>query len=454
MSHSVAINQTSFLSNIVKIALPVAIHNALVACLGMADVIMVAGLGEAATAAVGAASRWHFVMIMIMAGLANASGTLIAQYWGKGSAGDAKAVSKLALKVGIWLFVPITLLVGLGAELMMNAQTTDAQVIAFGRDYLITSLPILLLTHVIINQEAALRSTGQSWLPLGVSSFVILLNISLNFVLINGLFGVPAMGVKGAALATVIARVVNVAIYWVYVRRVQHWLVTAKEDSEPKLLHSKYRRLAVPQVINLLGWGMGTLMLQIIFGRMGTTELAIFSLLAPFEGLCYSLFFGLATACAVLIGQSLGRSEFERAEHISGQFLLSAFIGSLVVGLVVFFNLDVLLGWLHLDSPEMLPMARPVMLILAMGLWVRMLNMMLIHGILRAGGENLFCLRTDFIGMWLVGIPVTAYGAFIGEWPFYLCYLALFSDELTKLTLAARHYLRRGWCNNLTLHPA
>jgi len=441
-------------SRVAKLAFPVAVQSALVAILALADVLMVSGFGQEATAAVGIASKWHFVAIMIMAGLATANGVLVSQYWGRNDRVHAKTVTLQSLKFGAAIMVPVTLVITIFAQQIMRLQTNDMLVISQGVEYLWYSFPVLLLTHVVITAESSLRSSGDAMLPLILGAITITLNIALNMILIKGGLGVPAMGVAGAALATTIARFAQVLMIWAVLRYRQHWLFTSRAIPKHQTLWMTYKKLAIPNSVNTLLWAMGTLSYQMIFGHMGTTELAVFSMLAPFESLCYSMFFGISVACSVLLGQSLGRNEFETAHTMTKFFLKFVIALGAILGLMLFLQRDIILDWLSLDTENLRPYALPAISVMSFAIWVKMLNMIIINGILRSGGENLFCLRMDFIAMWMIGIPITTYGAFIGEWGFGWVYLTMLSEEFIKLALCFHRYLQRRWMNNLTLQTA
>ncbi|PSW20169.1 MATE family efflux transporter [Photobacterium sanctipauli] len=438
-------------SRVAKLAFPVAIQSALVAILALADVLMVSDFGQSATAAVGIASKWHFVAIMIMAGLAAANGVLVSQYWGKNDKVHAKTVTLQAMKFGAIIMVPVTFVITFFAPQIMQLQTNDFQVIEQGAQYLWYSFPVLILTHVIITAESSLRSSGDAMLPLILGAITIALNIALNFVLIKGGFGIPAMGVAGAALATTIARFAQVLMIWGVLVYRNHWLLVSRAIPNHQTLWMTYRKLAIPHSLNALLWALGTLTYQIIFGRLGTTELAVFSMIGPFESLLYSVFMGISVACSVLVGQSLGRDEFKTAQAMTAFFIKFVLILGIGMGIFLYINSSFVIAWLNLDSAELLPYAQPAMVAISVGVTLRMLNMIIINGILRAGGENLFCLRMDFIAMWMIGIPVTAYGAFIGEWSFGWVYAAMLVEETVKLSLCFKRYLKRRWMNNLTI---
>ncbi len=139
---------------------------------------------------------------------------------------------------------------------------------------------------------------------------------------------------------------------------------------------------------------------------MGTTELTVFSMIGPFESLCYSLFFGLSVACSVLLGQSLGRDDFAQALDMSKYFIKIVLVFGGIIGLLLLLGQHTILSWLNLASDELYPLASPALMIFCCAIWLRMLNMIIINGMLRAGGDNLFCLRMDFISTWVVGVPV------------------------------------------------
>ena len=439
------------LSKIMKLGFPVAIQSALVAILSLADVLMVSDFGKEATASVGIASKWHFVATMIIAGMASANGVLVAQYWGKGNRSAAKTITMLAMKSGAKILVPVTLIITLFSSYLMLMQTNDVTVIELGSTYLWYSFPLLILTHFIMISESALRSSGDTITPLCLGSITIFINIGLNFWLIKGGFGIPAMGVAGAALATTISRLLQVTLMFAFLYRRKHWLFSTTVLIKSDLLWASYKKIAVPTTISALFWAAGVLAYQMIFGHIGTTELAVFSMIGPFESLCYSLFFGISVACSVLLGQSLGRNEFTDAYRISQFFVKTVLTLGLCIGLMLLFGRETILEWLNLTSEEFYPLASSALTVLCCVIWLRMLNSVIINGILRAGGDNQFCLRMDFFSAWIIGVPVTAFAAFVLEWDFQYVYMLMLTEDSVKFILCFHRYLKRYWMNNLTV---
>ncbi len=445
------VNPKSVLWNTFKLGFPVAVQSALVAILALADVLMVSSHGQAATAAVGLASKWHFVVTMIMAGLGNANGVLVAQYWGRRNVEKAKQVTEFSIVAGLTILAPIAILLTSCAGFIMVLQTSDPSVIRFGVDYLWFAAPSLLLTHFIIVIESSLRSSGDSITPLLVAALTIACNISLNYALIDGHFGLPAMGVAGAALATSLSRLSQVLVYLVFLRMRRHWLYTTKTVKADKRLKSSYMQLAIPTSAGAVLWATGTLIYQMIFGHMGTTELAVFSTIAPFESLCYSVFMGISVACSIILGQHLGRSEFAQALRTS-QLFIQLIIGlGIMTSLVLYVGKQPLITLLRLDQADTALMAGLALNVTCLGVCVKMVNMVVINGILRSGGENNYCLKIDFTSTWLFGLPLTAIGALLFSLPFHYVYLCMLGEEVVKIFLCFSRYKKNLWLKNLTI---
>ncbi|EOV1094607.1 MATE family efflux transporter [Vibrio fluvialis] len=440
----------NLLSQTVRIGLPVAIQSALVAILSLADVLMVSNFGTEATAAVGLASKWHFVAIMLMVGLSTASGILIAQFWGKNDPTSAKTVTMIAIKAGTILLTPISVIFVVFSDHILHIQTNDMNVVRLGSEYLWYASPVLLLTHLVIVFESTMRSTNDAFTPLLIAVMTIAINIILNYGLISGNLGMPALGVAGAALATTISRIVQLAVFLSYFHIKQHWLQSVCQLRDSATLRITYRRLAIPAVANSLLWAMGTMVYQTIFGHMGTLELAVYSTLGPFESLCYSLFFGLSVACSVMIGQRLGGKNYDDAFKTSVMFTKVFGLLGIISSAVLLLLQPLLLRLLAMDSEQFLPISKPAITILSIAVSLKMINMVMINGILRSGGDNAFCLRTDFVTMWLCGIPITAVGAFFMQMDFQYVYALMLIEELIKLFMCWRRYRTKVWLRDLT----
>ena len=440
-----------FWQQIWVLAIPVAVQSMLISVLGMADVLMVSHLGSAAVAAVGLSAKLNFVLILVMAAIGTGCSILVAQYFGAGRHERVQQTLTLSLAWGMLLMLPFTLMLGLFAEVFIRLGSSDPAVIAAGTAYLTWMALTLMTTQGIIVYESALRAVGKATWPLKYAAVAIALNIVLNYWFINGGLGMPAMGVTGAAIASVLARALQVAWMVWDVQRLstlrvsRHSLVALQQ----KKLRQRFFTLCWPLVVNFTLWSMGSLGYHLIAGRLGTTPLAVMSLLAPIEGLYHALFFGLVNACGIMIGQRLGRGQFSEARWLANRFLLMAPLGSFLMGLLLLFVSPWLLAVMVPGDPITLQQTQWAMVVMCLGFWIKVFNMTAIQGILRAGGDSRFCLGMDMVALWLIGLPLTWIAAFIWQLPFTWVYALVLSEEVIK-AIGVYWRVRKGyWLVNL-----
>jgi len=211
----------AFVKGALLLALPVALQTLLQAFLGMADVMMVGALGDVAIAAVGLAAKIHFLLLVAMSGLATACSVMVAQYFGARRLDDCKNTLAMTVAIGLLTMFPLALFFALTSSLWVPFITPDARVSDLAGVYLQITAPILVVTQVSVIYEASLRALGNTTLPLLASSVSVFVNIVANYALIYGHWGLPELGVAGAAWATLIARIVQLVLIltWVYGRK-------------------------------------------------------------------------------------------------------------------------------------------------------------------------------------------------------------------------------------------
>lgn len=443
---------TASLKDSLKLAWPISLQNVLVTLLGMVDVMMVSHLGDAAVAAVGLGNRIQFVVLVIIMGLSWGVGILVAQYWGAGQHVKIRRTVLMGALIGVFAMLPIVFSFFYLADDVIALGSEDARVIALGQSYLWITMPSLCLLAVIMVLENALRSLNQVRLPMILSTIAIAINIVLNYWLINGGLGIEALGVDGAALATTISRAIHLLLFIYVLVKALHPVIPHSEDI--KLLAQKspwwkLLKIVWPMMFSFGVWSLGTFVYQLFYGQMGTKELAVMSLLSPIEGMYMSLFFGFASACAIMVGQKLGADKFDEAWSIARSFITLAPIVGLVSGILLYSAKQ----WIFIpfaDLPaDTLSLASDVFLIIGLGAWLKMTNMTLAMGVLRAGGETKACLYIDVIGMWIISIPLAYYCAFVLGLPLFWVALATYSEELTKAFLFAWRVLQKKWMRNL-----
>ncbi|MBA6363772.1 MATE family efflux transporter [Colwellia sp. BRX8-4] len=445
--------EPSSLKQSIKLAWPISLQSILVTMLGMSDIMMVGHLGDTAVASVGLGNRIQFVFLIILAGLASGVGTLSAQHFGAGQVGVIRQVIVKTLVIAAGILLPILLITFLFSDNIMGIATTDPSVIKAGTNYLWLTMPSLIFVVIVMIFENALRGLGQVVFPMLISTIAIITNILLNYWLIKGGLGIEPMGVIGAALATLIARALHALLILVYLAKVKHSIFPTTffcVSFYNKQEWTKLLTLVWPMMLSFGVWSLGTFVYQLIYGRIGTQELAVMSLLAPMEGLLVSFFFGFASACAILVGQRLGRNEFITAWVLAKHYAISAPIVTFLLALILLqCESLVFMPYTNL-SPETMALSHDVFVLITFGTCLKVFNLTMSMGILRAGGDNKYCMLIDISGMWILSIPLTLAAAFYFKLPLYWVVLISYSEEITKAFMFVFRMRTKLWLKNLT----
>lgn len=443
-------------SSVLKLAWPVSLQSALAAILGMIDIMMVAHLGEESVAGMGLANRILFVLLMIGGAFGVTAGIFIAQFAGAKKYKSIPVIIAQILLIATMVMLPLLALASVFATELSSLGTDSAKVLDVSVGYLSITLPSILFLLIYQVFEGGLRGLKQVYVPLLYGAITMLLNIVLNYVLINGLsvdseIVLTAMGTEGAAWATTISRIlllVGLLGYLLYKKHIclpPNSFISLKE---PDCRWSSLLGNGLPLTLNFAVWALGTFVYQIIFGSLGSQSLAVMSILAPVEGIIISIFLGFATAASVLIGQKLGANRMEEAYKLGARltFIITSF--AVVVGIIVMLAQNWVLAPYQDYSADTLRLASQVLAILCIGIAIKTSNMMLSLGVLRAGGDNKYCLFTDTLGMWLIGIPLTWFVA--GETGALLwVVITTYSEELCKSGLFSWRLFSRKWQKNM-----
>jgi len=437
----------------VKLGWPISLQNILVTLLSMIDVIMVSHLGEASVAAVGLGNRVIFVFMVIILGLSWGVGILSAQYHGAGQIYKIRRSILIGCCYGVIALLPIVLANFLLADQILALGSNDPNVIALGQTYLWITAPSLFFVAIIMVFENALRSINLVRLPLWFSAISIILNIILNYWLINGGLGIPALGVEGAAWATTISRVFQACLLLYMIHYLKLSISIKKKDF--KLLGklkdwSKMLKLVLPMMLGFGLWSVGAFCYQLIYGQMGTQELAVISMLLPIEGMFLSLFFGIASACSISVGQHLGANRMNEAWQTAKTFSLLSPVVACLFGFLVVLTSKLLLTPYSDLNPETLSLAHQVLIAMALVSWLKVTNMTLALGVLRAGGDNRFVLISDLVSMWLISLPLTWLSAFYWQLGLLFVVLTAYSEEICKALMFAWRVKTKRWMRNLT----
>jgi putative MATE family efflux protein len=439
-----------------RLAWPISLQAVLLSLLALVDVLMVATLGDAEVAAVGYAGRAFFVAIIILNGFSTACAILSAQHWGNKNWQAIGRTVALSFYTGL-VFTLITLAFMYSqAEVIMHWGSSDPLLISLGSDYIHATALMILFTLPVIVLESALRASGNTKLPLYISIFAVIANVALNQLLIFGFGPIPAMGIVGAGVATVIARALQISVLWLSLWWQSHPLVKAClvgfwQFKRAELV--KYSKLAAPLIINFAIWSSGVFMFATLYGQLGTNALAAMSLISPIEGIAISCFIGFSSACSIMVGNKLGANNFCQAWIDARLSLLVSPIAALGIGVAIWLLSYPLLNLFGALEAETLTLAKTMVLILAASTWLRIFNMVLINGILRSGGDNSFCLMSDTFSQWGVGLMLTTIAIMVFDVSLITAYCIALSEEVFKAMLCFWRMHQKKWLRNLTTEP-
>ncbi|MGD9567903.1 MAG: MATE family efflux transporter [Sedimentibacter sp.] len=440
-----------FYSNMIKIALPIMIQNLIASSLNMVDTIMVGKLGEVEIAAVGIANQYFFFFNMILVGLCGGCSVFISQYWGKNDSKNIKRILGLGL-ISV-AFVSIIFMVAgfINPGKIISLFNKDPIVIELGGKYLYIVLFSYIFTGITFVYSYSLRSIGNTIVPLVVSIAALFCNIFFNYILIFGKLGAPALGVEGAAAATLIARAFEAIILIILVYKGNGvFAATLKELTDINIdFFKKSYKIILPVLLNDIFWALASLVYSVVYGRMGTGATAAIQICNTVNNMFMVVTFGLSSASAIMIGNSIGEGKEDKSIDYAKKFLGISVIVSIILGLILALTSPFILNLFNV-SYEVRNNTQIMLYIISLIYIIRVLGMVIIVGILRGGGDARSALIIEGFTMWFIGVPLTIIGAFVFKFPVYLVYALAIFEELAKCILGLIRLKSRKWINNVT----
>lgn len=432
----------------IRLVLPIAFQQFMIALVGASDAVMLGRLSQNSMAAVSLASQLTFVFNLFMAAFVIGENMFVAQYFGKkDDAGISKVVS---LVLCISCVVAVLFMVGamVFSASIMRFFTNEPKLVVMGSRYLEYVGISYLLSAVAQVYLTYMKNCNAVNLSTVISSATVVVNILLNAVLIFGLFGFPAMGIQGAALATVIATTVQMvwSVFYVTVKRRQLQLRFLRQDRE---LIKRFWEKAAPVLLNELIWGGGFTMYSVIMGHMGTDAVAANSIANISKNLVVCLCIGLGSAGSIIVGNELGADRFEEAKEAGRTLTKAAILCGVLSGMFLLGLSPVIVKLVNLTSTAK-EYLLGMLVMCSYYLARKSINCMTIGGIFPAGGDSRFGLLCDTVTLWCVTVPIGCLCAFVFKLPVLAVYFVLNLDEIIKLPAVYQHYRKYGWVKNIT----
>lgn len=451
MNHQLKTDSRVFYRNVFALVVPMALQNLINVAVTSADVMMLGQVGETVLSASSLAGQVQFIMTLFFFGLTSGAAILTAQYWGKGDTRTIEKVLGIALRFSLSTGLVFTLAALLIPAQLMRVFTPEEDVIAEGVKYLriiaVSYVP-MALTNVYLNIMRSVERVVVSTVTYLVS---LVTNVALNAVFIFGLLGFPAMGIEGAALATVCARLVELAIVLVYSKAINRTVRLRARDIfvRDPLLFRDFLTYSVPVMINELLWGAGSAMNSVVIGHLGSAAVAANSVAQVARQLATVVAFGIANATAIMIGKAIGAGDTERAEEYGGRFIRLTLVFGLIGGGIVLAARPILMNVMTLSAQAQEYLSF-MMLIMSYFVMAQAMNTTLIVGVFRAGGDSKIGLLFDCGSMWGGSILLGSIAAFVLHLDLRIVYVLLMSDELIKIPLSFWRYRKKIWLKNIT----
>lgn len=445
------IKVSHFYRDLIRIALPIALTNLVISAVNIVDTIMVGRLGATELAAVGLGNQVFFLLILILFGVCSGAGVFIAQFWGKQDIAGIRKTTGLSLLLALSVALVFALLAGLIPSTILAWYSKDTGLVTVGTPYLRTVAFSYPLAAVSFCFSLSLRGVERVRLPLVATCISLSVNVVLNYLLIFGHFGFPALGVRGAAIATIVSRAIEAAITVVGA----YALKTAPAGSLKELLAwrgvfaSRYARIAAPVVINEFAWALGITIYNLVFARINTNAIAAFNVVSTVSQLAMVLFLGTANAAAVMLGKCIGEGDRPRAFKWARRFsLLAPLVGLGMSALLI--PARWLLPLLFSINDAAMHQVLMMTLVLAFVFPFKVFNLHFIVGICRAGGDTRFGAFFDIFGVWGLGVPLAFLGAFAFKLQPWQVFVLVNLEEVAKLFLGLARLKSRKWLNDVT----
>ena len=444
-------NDRKFYRDLFILALPIMLQHLLNSMVSLLDTVMVGRLGTVEIAAVGLGNQIFFLYELLLYGICSGGAIFSAQFWGKKDIPGIRKNMGLCLTISLMaaalFFLPSMFM----PETLIGIYSRDEAVIAAGAAYLRAVSPSFFPFAISMVFGLTLRSVERVRLAFVVAVIALFISGILNYLFIFGAGPIPAMGVVGAARATLISRVVQVLIL-VSVSYAKKY-VPAGSLKEIFSFDRHYVRqflpITMPVIVNEMIWSFGITMQHVIFARTSTDAVAAVNIVNTISMLMWVVFIGLGSSVAVLIGKKIGERDEEGAREYASKII--RFVPLLAtVAAILLFPISLLFPLIFNVNPETLSLAFTMFIILCCVYPFRAFNMCMVIGICRAGGDTVFCAFYDTVFLWSLTLPLMALAGFVWGAPVWLLYFIICAESPLKALLGLWRFKSGKWLRNVT----
>lgn len=440
-----------FYKLLVSLCIPIIIQNLISTSVNIIDTVMISSLGEASVASIGVANQYFFLFNMTLSGLTGGAGLFISQFFGKNDANNIKKVTGLNILLGIILGLLFFIPAFIFPKFIIHFFSYDPEVVKLCIQYfsiIAFCYPLIAVSTVF---SMGSRSVRNPKLGMICSAVALISNIILNYGLIFGNLGLPALGVRGAAIATVIARFIefSLLIGYVYIVKKDYVLKfnIANLKSIDKQFINTFFEKSTPILLNDSGWAIGTVLYSVAYAKAGTSAIAASQIATSTGNFFIMTAVCVAIGASIMLGNELGADNKEVAIDYAKKFSKIVFVVGTLFGLILILNIPVLLKMFSV-SDSLAPDIIKIFVIMGLLMGLKSFNTLLIIGILRSGGDTKYSLFLELGCMWLVSLPLTFIFAIKGA-PIYILVLLTYSEEIVKFIFGVPRALSKKWVANI-----
>ncbi len=440
----------SFYKSFFFLLIPMALKELIAAFVNLLDTVMLGPLGTDVIGAVGIANQWYFIFTVVVFGMCGGAGVFAAQYWG---AKDTRSMRKVLginlMLVSVLSAVFITISVS-APQFIIKLFRSETAVVEQGVGYLRIVCFSYLLSAITSAYDMSLCCSEKANVSFIARFIGLIVNIVMNWAMIYGHLGFSAMGIKGAAIATVIARGTELIFILsvVYGKKLLQAAPFKELFTFPKGMLRKYFKAALPVTLNETAWSLGTVTYSWVFSQVSTEALVVITIVQNIERLLLVFFHGGGNAAGILIGKLVGGGDFENAYKVSKKLCILNTVFSLLVAAVFIFIRPLVLLPYNVDE-VIRSQALNILFLTALIMTVKALTFFFIVGVFRNGGDTKYAAFIDISSMWIVGVPLVLMAGLVFKLPLEQIYIIMMSEEIVKLILSLWRFKSKKWIKNL-----
>lgn len=440
----------NILNKIIIISLPIVIQNLLIRSFGIIDSVMVGSLGVDAIAGVSICNQMYSYGDLLV-GICGGVGIFISQYNGNNQILDIKKVISIGFFSNVFIAIALSIISLLFKIQILSLFTEDENVLQAANEYFSVFLFSYIFTAGTYCLSRSLKSLGKTIFPLVFTLISLSINSILNYLLIIGKMGFPKLGIQGAAVATLISRIIEFFLYfglinfknitnyfWKEIFRINNTFI------------KQYIQISLPIALQTISWAFGCAVINLFYAKMGTASFAALNIIWVIEGIVFSIITGLSIASSYIVGEEIGKNGESNYLHLKCNLILSfdLFL-SIIMSISILIFGDKILNFYNITD-EAISRFNFMKSVLVMILPIKTLNSVLNQGILKAGADTKYTFYTSLIAMWGICIPLQLIIYSIKNCFTEYVYIFACSEEIIKFILFNFRYKNNKWIKKIT----